>query len=88
MEHGPNVDFQHCNGCMACYNYCPSDVYGWDAGKKLPTVDYPDECHYCGACELECTNLAIDVVPPLQTRIELGIVWSHADPEKWTHSKL
>ena len=75
MTHGPVIDFEYCNGCMVCYNDCPSDVFGWNVEEGLPTVDYPSECHYCGACELDCLTLAIDVVPPLQTMIELGIVW-------------
>ena len=74
MKCGPTIDYEHCNGCKACYNYCPSDVFGWDNEQKRPKVMYPGECHYCGACEIECLEMAINVSLPLHARIEYGIV--------------
>jgi NAD-dependent dihydropyrimidine dehydrogenase PreA subunit len=71
--YGPQIDYEHCNGCKACYTNCPSDVFGWDEEKKRPTVEYPGECHYCAVCELECLQLAIEVVPPVHARVEYGI---------------
>ena len=72
-DYGPQIDYEYCNGCKACYRNCPSDVFGWDEGKKRPRVDYPGECHYCAVCELECLQLAIEVVPPVHARVEYGI---------------
>ena len=55
------VDFNKCNGCKICYNECPMDVFAWDEEKKKPVVAYPDECWYCGACEIDCPVKAIDL---------------------------
>ena len=73
MDCGPNVDFEHCSGCKACYNFCPSDVFGWEDERRVPTVLHPAECHYCGACEIECLEMAINLKLPLHARIEYGL---------------
>ncbi len=71
---GPHINYDLCDGCEACYRYCPSDVFGWDKESNRPYIAHPWECHFCDACELECLELAIDVRPPLQTRIEFDLM--------------
>ena len=55
------VDHSLCNGCKICYNGCPLDVFGWDYEKDIPLASYPDECWYCGACEIDCPAKAVDI---------------------------
>lgn len=69
MPNGPIIDYNRCNGCKICYEECPTDVFGWDEEKKLPIVLYPNECNSCGACELDCMQLAITVVLPAWLRL-------------------
>ncbi len=73
-RHGPKIDFNYCNGCKQCYDLCPDDVFGWDDANNVPTLDYPDECQFCCTCELNCSQLAIDVVYPLYARLELKML--------------
>lgn len=71
------IDYRHCNGCGICYRICPMDVFGWDEEKGLPILAYPDECWHCGACELDCPEMAIDVEIPFHQKFFFGI-----DPAK------
>ncbi|MBA7685356.1 hypothetical protein ES703_93779 [subsurface metagenome] len=73
VTYGPKINYRLCNGCRRCYDNCPLDVFGWDNEEGLPTVAYPDECCYCGICELECLELAINVEVPLHSRLYLGL---------------
>lgn len=73
MSFGPVIDYNYCKGCGKCYNECIMDVFGWDEEHKKPTVAYPGECRFCCACELICTEAAIDVRLPLHMMIEFGI---------------
>jgi len=59
------IDYHTCNGCGQCYRECPMDVIGWDEEKDMPLVAYPDECAYCGICEIECPKKAIDITYPV-----------------------
>lgn len=43
---------------------CPMDVYSWDKTPSRPVVAYPDDCCYCGICELDCPQWCIDVEMP------------------------
>jgi len=55
------VDHGLCTGCKICYDGCPLDVFGWDGENDVPLISYPDECWYCGACEIDCPVNAVDV---------------------------
>ncbi len=70
MSHGPKIDYASCQGCGACYDDCPTDVFGWDSDKKRPLVLRPEECSYCIICEVDCPELAINVELPLWVRVE------------------
>ena len=72
-NYGPQIDYQLCNGCGQCYEYCPMDVFGWDREQKRPTVAHAAECRVCCVCEMECPEIAIDVLIPLHAKIDFGI---------------
>ena len=73
VKHGPEINYRFCKGCKKCYLECPSDVFGWDDEKGLPTINYPGECYYCGTCELECMEEAIKLILPVHVLLDLGI---------------
>ncbi len=58
------IDLDACNGCRLCYDLCPMDVFGWDAGQEKPQIAHPQDCWFCGSCWLECPKRAIDIVYP------------------------
>ena len=51
---GIKINYANCKSCGRCYEMCPADIFGFDAETRLLTVDYPEDCFYCGACILEC----------------------------------
>lgn len=51
---GIKINYSRCKGCGICYEVCPADIFGFDAETKLLTVDYPEDCWYCGACIFDC----------------------------------
>ena len=57
----PKIDYKRCNGCKICYDDCPGDIISWDEEKDLPVILYPDECWYCGNCELHCPQECINI---------------------------
>jgi NAD-dependent dihydropyrimidine dehydrogenase PreA subunit len=67
------IDLKHCNGCGKCYDTCPQDVFGWNNDEGMPTIDFADECWYCGVCRTECDQLAITVHTPFQQKFFWGI---------------
>jgi NAD-dependent dihydropyrimidine dehydrogenase PreA subunit len=73
MNYGPVIDYEICDGCGQCYEYCPMDIFGWDKEKQVPTIAHPAECRVCCVCETVCPQLAIDVRIPLHARIDFGI---------------
>ena len=73
VNYGPKIDYQHCNGCGACYEHCPLDIFGWDEEKHRPVVAYAGECSCCCYCEVMCTEVAIDVHLPLHHMLDFGI---------------
>jgi len=62
---GIKVDHELCNKCKSCYEVCPLDVFGFDDNNDVITVEYPEECWYCGACVFDCPTGAIDIELPL-----------------------
>jgi adenylylsulfate reductase subunit B len=56
MVHDPVlIDEEICTGCNLCVDVCPMDIFEPCAGRGfVPTIGYPDECRYCGACWYRC----------------------------------
>jgi hypothetical protein len=55
----PVVDFDRCNDCLECLNFCLFGVYGLDAAGAI-TVEQPDACRPgCPACARVCPQAAI-----------------------------
>lgn len=65
---GPNLitpnqpiifDADACTGCNLCIEDCPIDVFvpAPERG-AVPLILYPDECWYCGCCEMRCPEYA------------------------------
>ena len=53
-----NTDW--CKGCGICVAFCPKNVLELDDETK-GVVARPDECTYCGDCEVRCPDFAIFV---------------------------
>lgn len=55
----PVIDFQECNDCLECLNFCLFGVYSVDAAGR-PWVEQPDACRPgCPACARICPAGAI-----------------------------
>jgi NAD-dependent dihydropyrimidine dehydrogenase PreA subunit len=54
------IDIDKCTGCSTCVDTCPVGVYEIKNGKSVPVK--PDECLVCRACEVQCSEGAIQVV--------------------------
>jgi NAD-dependent dihydropyrimidine dehydrogenase PreA subunit len=60
----PTVIEGLCNGCKACLNFCPYQVYEWDEGSEKVRVANPYNCFVgCSTCALKCEPKAI-MFPP------------------------
>ena len=64
------IDAARCTGCHRCVEACQTDILlPLDGALKPPTVLYPGECWYCGACVMECpVEGAITLRHPLMNR--------------------
>jgi NAD-dependent dihydropyrimidine dehydrogenase PreA subunit len=54
------IDEKKCNGCGACVDACPGDVYELRENKAV--VVNPDACHHCHTCEEVCEQDACHIV--------------------------
>lgn len=54
-----SIDEQACVGCTLCVDACPTEVFGFDEARSLPTLAKPRECFGCLACSQECPSDAI-----------------------------
>ena len=56
----PTINYDVCNGCQACMEHCPGDVYDWDEAQSHPVVARPLNCViYCMGCAKACPEDAI-----------------------------
>jgi len=53
------IDEDACVGCALCVDICPTDVFEFDEGKKLPLVKRENECFGCFSCSEICPAEAI-----------------------------
>ncbi len=64
-----NLSFnqESCTGCGACVKYCPGHVL--EMGPEgIPYERYPDDCWYCGVCQVECPQDCITLLFPYLIR--------------------
>jgi NAD-dependent dihydropyrimidine dehydrogenase PreA subunit len=54
------IDNHKCTGCGTCKDTCPVGVFEIKDGKSVAVK--PDECLVCRACEVQCSEGAIQVV--------------------------
>lgn len=61
----PIIDYEKCTGCLACFEFCPHDVFVVENGK--PKVVNPENCVlFCrgcqkGACEYDAILFPADL---------------------------
>jgi MinD superfamily P-loop ATPase len=65
----PQVDLEHCNGCERCAEVCQYHAIVVLAGKPLV---FPELCHGCGSCTLNCPEKAISETPRILGVLEGG----------------
>jgi NAD-dependent dihydropyrimidine dehydrogenase PreA subunit len=70
------IDLDLCDGCNICIDSCPADVLRlvevgepWKSKGWKAVVAYPNDCHSCRLCALDCHVDAITVshelhIPP------------------------
>jgi NAD-dependent dihydropyrimidine dehydrogenase PreA subunit len=54
------VDNEKCTGCGTCVETCPVGVFEIKDKKSVPVK--PEECLVCRACEVQCSESAIQVI--------------------------
>ena len=65
----PEVDDVRCTGCGRCAEVCQYHAIVVMGGKVLV---FPELCHGCGSCTLQCPEGAIEEVPNLLGVLEAG----------------
>ena len=65
----PKIDETKCTGCGRCGEVCEFHAIVVLGGKPLL---FPDLCHGCGSCTLECPEGAITEIPDTMGLIESG----------------
>ena len=55
----PTIDYEICNFCMECFDFCPHDVFSKSEEQKL-YIKNPDNCVvFCRACSKTCNEDAL-----------------------------
>jgi NAD-dependent dihydropyrimidine dehydrogenase PreA subunit len=58
----PTIDYSACRKDLECLNFCPHDVFEWDAKTGRPIVSHPLRClPGCGICLEGCHTGAISL---------------------------
>ena len=55
------IDRKWCKGCAICVAFCRKGVLELDTEGKA-VVARPEECIWCGDCEIRCPDLAVTIV--------------------------
>lgn len=70
IEH---IDLVACDGCNVCIDSCPTDVIRlvevgrpWEHKGWKAVIAYPNECHSCRLCAIDCHVDAIRVTHELR----------------------
>jgi NAD-dependent dihydropyrimidine dehydrogenase PreA subunit len=62
-----SIDLSCCTRCGLCAEFCPGHVLALDRDGQ-PFERYPEDCWYCGVCQVECPAECITVVFPYLIR--------------------
>lgn len=66
----PIINHQKCTGCKTCVTVCPMDVFGYQPkDRKVPLVQFPEECWHCNACVIDCPAKAVTLRVPLSSMV-------------------
>jgi NAD-dependent dihydropyrimidine dehydrogenase PreA subunit len=58
----PTIDYDRCRLDLKCLNFCPYDVFVWDAETGRPVVAHPDHCALgCDICAQNCGADAVSL---------------------------
>lgn len=63
------IDWELCNGCRICVDYCPMDVLRMDDNARKAYIKYLRDCQGCFQCEWECPQKAIRCEPLFEGRV-------------------
>jgi len=56
----PTINYQKCNSCLKCIEFCKRGVFALQEKPKKPIVKNPNNCKvYCTNCQKQCANFAI-----------------------------
>ena len=55
------INTEWCKGCGICVAFCTKQVLELDQNGKA-TWAHPDNCIFCGMCELRCPDVAIELM--------------------------
>lgn len=56
----PTINYDVCTSDLVCLNFCPHEVYEWDADTGQPIVAHPNNCvPGCDSCAQLCKAQAI-----------------------------
>lgn len=55
------ITSEWCKGCDICVAFCPKNVLELDSSGKA-VVARPEDCIWCGDCEIRCPDMAIRIV--------------------------
>lgn len=81
IDWSPRIDYDKCNYCMECVEFCPHKVFevNENAEKKL-IVKNPDNCVvFCRACSKTCGPDAIDFPNKNETTAHIKAIRKEMD---------
>jgi NAD-dependent dihydropyrimidine dehydrogenase PreA subunit len=68
----PTIDPAACRADLQCLNFCPYDVFEWDAKTGLPVVAHPFRClPGCEICMEGCTTKALSLPTKREVQVAL-----------------
>ncbi len=83
MKNISELEKEKCNGCSACFNFCPKNAIVMqenNEGFKYPVIDM-EKCTNCGLCVKSCSviNANFQNYPP---RAMFSLLWQKIQLEK------
>ena len=79
----PTIDYDACIADLDCVNFCPHQVYEWDAETGKPVVARPYNCvPGCDSCAQMCKTQAISFPTKEKLQAALRQVRAEAQPSK------